>query len=76
MQSYHQGLSWTDNSMAGIKEALEANQNLDIQVSYMDAKRYPPKKVTPGLLAILKAKYSDSPPYIVISCYNSAFSFL
>lgn len=76
LQSYHQGLSWTDNSMAGIMEVLDAQEGLDIQVSYMDAKRYPPEKVAPGLLAILKAKYSDNPPDVVIACDNSAFSFL
>lgn len=76
LQSYHQGLSWTDNNLAGIREALSVREDLDIQVTFMDTKRYPPEKVAPAVFASLKAKYSDNAPDVIIASDNSALSFL
>ncbi|WP_059177202.1 hypothetical protein [Thermodesulfovibrio aggregans] len=41
LNSYHQGLSWTDNIVKGIKDTLKPlDSEIDYYIEYMDTKRF------------------------------------
>ena len=39
LNSYHQGMDWTDGEVSGIREALNPRDAPQIHIEYMDSKR-------------------------------------
>ncbi len=39
LNSYHQGLSWTDSIVEGIESVLGGDSDLELHIEYMDTKR-------------------------------------
>ena len=76
LNSYHQGYRWSDSIMEGVRSVLDGSQyKIDIQIEYMDAKRYNYKDVTGMLVRLYKEKYEHEHFDIIIASDNDAFSF-
>ena len=77
LNSYHIGYQWSEDIVKGITDTFLASPvHPEIYVEYMDAKRYPPERIVPALVAMYTSKYQDIPLDLIISTDNSALSFL
>ncbi len=83
LNSYHSGLSWTDNIVAGIYSVLldpEQNFNVDdlqIYVEYMDTKRFAATSdYLEEMYRFYLEKYRDVNLDLVIVSDNNAFNFI
>ncbi|NOU61346.1 sensor histidine kinase [Marinifilum caeruleilacunae] len=76
LNSYHNGLSWTDSTVNSIKRELLADPNCTLHIEYMDTKRY----FSEGYLDLLKAyylkKYENQKFDLILSTDNNAYDFL
>ena len=77
LNSYHQGVDWTDGIMDGIlscfkKEKLDA----DLYIEYMDTKRNRPDKIFPSLIELYNLKYQKKKFDVIICSDNNALNFL
>ena len=76
LNSYHHGYQWSDTIMDGVRSVLDGSQyKIDLQIEYMDAKRYNYKDVTGMLLKLYKEKFVHEHFDIIIASDNDAFSF-
>ena len=83
LNSYHHGLSWTDDIVDSIRAVLldpaqdPAADELEIYIEYMDTKRF---TATPEFLnelyALYQAKYRDVQFELIMASDNTAFNFL
>jgi PAS domain S-box-containing protein len=79
INSYHKGLSWTDNIVAGIESVLKSeNGGKDIEffIEYMDTKRYYGEQYFRMLHASFTEKYANKRFDVVIVTDNDAFNFV
>ncbi len=76
LNSYHQGLSWSDNLVMSIKATLESQVNVEIRVEYMDTRRIHTEQYLEELLALYKLRFQNRQFDIVIATDNNAFNFL
>jgi two-component system, sensor histidine kinase len=77
LNSYHEGLSWTDSLNAGIrKELLKAFPSSVIYTEYLDAKRNVECAVCKEYSGYFKAKYSRIPLNIIITTDNDALLYI
>jgi PAS domain S-box-containing protein len=79
INSYHKGLSWTDNIVAGIESVLQAEgkgKNIDFFIEYMDTKRYYGERYFQTLYASFVEKYANKRFDVVIVTDNDAFNFV
>jgi PAS domain S-box-containing protein len=77
LNSYHKGLSWTDNIMKGI-EAVFSSENPDYELTFefMDTKRHYSEKYLDLLHEAYLLKYSKEKFDLIIACDNDAFNFI
>ncbi|MGE4272131.1 MAG: EAL domain-containing protein [Desulfitobacterium sp.] len=59
LNSYHQGLQWTDDQTEGILQKLHDSSKQIVYVEYIDWKRYPTADHLDNLFTNYKAKYED-----------------
>lgn len=77
VQSYHQGFRWTDNVMAGMLEVLHREvPDADVHVEYLDAKRLPPAVYRPLFDEILRRKFSELKPKVILVSDDAAFNLM
>lgn len=76
LNSYHQGYQWSDSIMEGVRSVLdESDYKIDLQVEYMDAKKYHYDDVTRMLLRLYREKFRDDRFDVVMVSDNDAFTF-
>ncbi|MGE5678230.1 MAG: ABC transporter substrate-binding protein, partial [Pseudomonadota bacterium] len=76
INSYHEGLQWTDNQMEGIMESLNiSGLGTIIYVEYLDWKRNPTDENLSHLYEYLKFKYSKKNIDIIITTDDAALDF-
>ncbi|MEN6317374.1 MAG: PAS domain S-box protein [Syntrophaceae bacterium] len=77
INSYHSGLSWTDSTMNGIRDAF-AHSGYDIQMSaeYLDARRYPDSEKTKKIQELIISKVDGTRPDLVMVSDNAALNFI
>lgn len=76
LNSYHKGLSWTDNIVSGIHEALKTQDaEIEYYIEYMDTKRYYGEKYFEKLHELYFRKYAKERFDVVIAADNDAFDF-
>ncbi|MFH1914804.1 MAG: ABC transporter substrate binding protein [Pseudomonadota bacterium] len=76
LNSYHRGYKWSDDIFDGIRSVLEAGPyKIDLQIEYMDAKKYNYEDVTGMLLRLYKEKFRDERFDVVLVSDNDAFNF-
>ncbi|GEM_PF-848700 len=73
LNSYHQGLSWTDNLMVGLKSVLQT-EPIELQIEYMDTKRIFDEQYMQDLYNLYKYKFRKFE--VIIVSDNDAFNFL
>ena len=77
LNSYQNGYAWSDDILDGVrKQFAESGLTVDLQIEYMDTKRYAPEAVEDALHAYFKAKFVDDNFDAVIASDNTALSFL
>jgi len=76
LNSYHHGLSWTDNIVKGIKESLKPHESkIDYYIEYMDTKRFYGDKYFEKIFALLEQKYRHVKFDLIIVSDNDALLF-
>ena len=73
LNSYHKGLTWTDNVTTAVESKLDGQ---NIYVEYMDAKRHSDQEYLNLLRSLYKKKYRDLRLDVLISSDDHALSFL
>ena len=76
LNSYHHGYQWSDSIHDGIRATLNSSPyKIDLQVEYLDAKRYNTAPVTQGLFEIFQKKYTGEHFDAIIVSDDDAFNF-
>lgn len=77
LNSYHKGLSWTDNIIKGIEsEIIKDDLGLELFFEYMDTKRYFDEAYFQKFFELMKQKYEKERFEIIIATDNDALNFL
>jgi signal transduction histidine kinase len=76
LNSYHNGLSWTDSIVNSIKNELSTEFSYSIYVEYMDSKRYFNQEYLQNLAEFYRQKYKDKHFDVIIATDNNAVNFL
>jgi PAS domain S-box-containing protein len=77
LNSYHNGYTWSDDIVEGVRQVLFAGPYpIELQIEYMDAKRYPPKVMGPQLFDLYSRKYAGEEFDAVIASDNDAYDFI
>ncbi len=76
LNSYHQGMDWTDGEVAGIKESLEPYGSVEFHIEYMDAKRSLDQVHFKNLRQLLSYKYRSIKFDAIVVTDNDAFDFM
>lgn len=76
LNSYHQGLSWTDNIVKGIKDSLKPlDSEIDYYIEYMDTKRFYGDEYFEKIFNLLEQKYGKVKFDLIIVSDNDALLF-
>nr|WP_321513970.1 ABC transporter substrate binding protein [uncultured Pseudodesulfovibrio sp.] len=76
LNSYHHGYRWSDSILEGVRSVLDESQyKIDLQIEYMDAKRYNYEDVTALFLRLYKEKFAKKQFDLVMVSDNDAFTF-
>lgn len=76
LNSYHKGYNWTDQQSDAIEAELRANSpDVDIDVVYMDWKRYPDPEQPLNVKRMLAGKYAGKPPDLIVTTDDAALIF-
>ena len=76
LNSYHHGYQWSDSIHDGIRTTLDnSSYKIDLQVEYLDAKRYNTGPVIQGLFEVFVKKYAGEHFDVVIVSDDDAFNF-
>ncbi|WP_167590468.1 hybrid sensor histidine kinase/response regulator [Oceanidesulfovibrio indonesiensis] len=73
LNSYHNGYSWSDNILDGVREALhDEHVDVDLHIEYLDGKRSSTPLVHDRYRELLRAKYADQEFEAVVATDNLA----
>lgn len=76
LNSYHKGLSWTDNETEGILSTLKkSDKAYNIEVEYMDWKNHPTQDNLLNMYQYLKNKYQNQKTDMIITTDDAALEF-
>ncbi|QGY40663.1 response regulator [Pseudodesulfovibrio cashew] len=76
INSYHHGYRWSDAILEGIRSVFDdCDFKIDLQVEYMDTKRFSYEEVADMLLRLYREKYRNEDFDIVMVSDNDAFRF-
>ncbi|MCG2732840.1 hybrid sensor histidine kinase/response regulator [Pseudodesulfovibrio aespoeensis] len=76
LNSYHRGYKWSDDIFDGVRSVLEAGPyKIDLQIEYMDIKKYRYEDVTGMLLHLYMEKFRGERFDVVLVSDNDAFNF-
>ena len=77
LNSYHPGFAWSDGIMEGVKsEFKKSEQNIHIDIEYMDTKRISDKNHYRNLYELYKHKFSQRDYDLILTSDDNAFSFV
>jgi PAS domain S-box-containing protein len=77
LNSYQNGYQWSDEILQGIREGLAGSDyNVDLQIEYMDSKKYTDPDLREMLHAYYKHKYRHTRFDVILASDNFAFDFL
>ena len=76
LHSYNIGYVWTDLIAMGMRSVFqEHTRDIEVYEEYCDTKRYPPDFVFPHIRQLLRSKYKDNPPDVVVTSDDNALDF-
>ncbi len=77
LNSYHNGYAWSDHLQEGIRQGLEQGRfHIELQIEYMDAKKYPYEIIAGTLFRLYQDKFVDEHFDIIIVSDNDAYNFI
>ena len=75
--AYQNGYQWSDDILTGLREAFAASDfNVDLQIEYMDSKKYADPVLRGMLHDFYKLKYRNTHFEVILASDNYAFDFL
>ena len=74
--SYHPCFAWSDGIMDGIKSVLKAEENIEIDIVYMDTKRINDKEHYKNLYELYKHQFKDRDYDLILTSDDNAFNFI
>lgn len=74
LNSYHPGLRWSDDILAGVRSGLLGHERLAVE--YLDSKREENPVGDKLLAELLRHKYASRPPKMIVSSDDYALKFL
>lgn len=76
INSYHNGYQWSDEILNGIRSGLmNSDYKIDLQIEYMDAKKFYVQPVVDNLLTLYKEKFNKEKFDAVLVSDDDAFNF-
>ncbi len=76
LNSYHHGYKWSDSILAGLRSRLESSSyKIDLQIEYMDAKKFNVEPVVDALLQLYREKFDHVKYEVVVVSDDDAFNF-
>lgn len=76
LNSYHDGYKWSDSILTGLRSQLESSKfKIDLQIEYMDAKKFNIQPVIDALLHLYEEKFKNEKYEVVVVSDDDAFSF-
>ncbi len=77
LNSYHNGYKWSDGLLEGVRTVLNDSQfKVDLQIEYMDAKKFDYEIISKNLLALYKEKFKNESFDIIVISDNDALNFI
>lgn len=77
LNSYHNGYHWSDGLLEGIRTVLnQSNYKVDLQIEYMDAKKYNYDVISKNLYSLYQEKFKNEQFDIIILSDNDALNFV
>ncbi|MFH0785512.1 MAG: ABC transporter substrate binding protein [Pseudomonadota bacterium] len=77
LNSYHNGYKWSDGLLEGVRTVLNKGRfNVDLQIEYMDAKKFNYDAIAKNLLALYKEKFKDDFFDAIVISDNDALNFI
>ncbi len=77
LNSYHHGYRWSDKIMQGIRSVFdESEYKVDLQIEYMDAKKYHYEYLNSRLLTLYREKFKDETFDVIVVSDNDALNFI
>jgi PAS domain S-box-containing protein len=78
LNSYHNGYSWSDKILEGVKDVFAAQDryNIVLQVEYMDSKKFHYEDTVQTLFRLYRDKFRGKHFDVIISSDNISFNFL
>lgn len=77
LNSYHNGYAWSDTILDGARQTLEHSQeNIYLQIEYMDCKRYPGREILEILYQHFQFKFQHTDFDLIIASDNHAYDFV
>ena len=77
LNSYHNGYHWSDGELEGIRTVLnQSRYKVDLQIEYMDAKKYSYDAISDNLYSLYKEKFKNEAFDVIILSDNDALNFV
>ncbi|MCP3889014.1 MAG: response regulator [Desulfobulbaceae bacterium] len=77
LNSYHNGYHWSDGLLKGVRTVLNSSRyKIDLQIEYMDAKKYNYANISKNLFSLYKEKFVNENFDIIIISDNDALNFI
>lgn len=77
LHSYHSGYDWTDRITDQVRRTLEeSDEHITLFVEYMDSKRTVTDRDFPLFARLLKARFQDLPPEVILCSDDFAVQFM
>jgi PAS domain S-box-containing protein len=76
VNSYHHGYTWSDGIMAGIQNILKEDENIELIIEYLDAKRYSSTPYFQLKKEDFRFKYMDKKIDVILLNDDHAFDFV
>jgi len=77
LNSYHDGYAWSDDIVTGLRRVFAESQFLvDLQIEYMDTKRFATPERARALFEFYRSKFKDSAFDLVIASDDFAYNFV
>lgn len=77
LNSYHNGYHWSDGLLGGVRSVLNSSRfKVDLQIEYMDAKKYNYDTITKNLHSLYLKKFKNETFDIIIASDNDALNFV
>ncbi len=77
LNSYHNGYHWSDGLLEGIRTVLnQSRYKVDLQIEYMDAKKYNYETISSNLYRLYKEKFKNEVFDVIVLSDNDALNFV